>query len=181
MKPIIFIIGLFSACCAFADSFTVIQDGKEYLCSETSPTSPGQARPCVDKAYAGIFSREESIRLCQGARSTAPAECAASAYAGIFSREESIQLCIGAQTNTGPSDCAKSAYAGIFSREESLRLCERNGTLQTAECAKSAYAGPYSREEAIQLCKSNSRLVLRSLKLLEQSPDVQQRLQFMKK
>ncbi len=183
MKPLILILlGIFATSASFADSFTVIQNGQEYLCTSTgnNPSDPNQARACVDRAYSGVFSRDESFRICEGARNTAPADCAISAYAGVFTREESIQLCVGA-IQPGPAECAKSAYAGVFTRDESLRLCTRTGAAETAECAKSAYAGPYSREEAIQLCRQNSRLLLRSLKLIEQSPDAQRRIQLLKK
>lgn len=180
MKLILTIGLLLAASLAQADSFTVIRDGKNYLCEEQDPViDPGGNLRCVDKAYSGPFSKDESIRLCAGAHDESPALCAVKAYNGPFSKEESIGLCIGAR-NMGPAECAVKAYNGPFSKVESLNLCER-GTLANAECAIKAYAGPYSKEESIRLCKSNPALVLRSLQLLEQSSDIQEKIRSMKK
>jgi hypothetical protein len=157
---------------AFADSFDIIRDGRTYRCEESGPRNPGDAQACADEAYRGPFSREESLRLCAGARSTAPASCANDAYRGPFSKEESINICIGSSSNS-PSDCAKRAYAGPFSKDESVRLCSRNGTLAHADCAIKAYAGPYSKEEAIQLCSNNPQLLIKSLDILIQKPGLE--------
>jgi hypothetical protein len=156
---------------ASADSFTIIRDGQEYLCEQTTPTNPGGAAECANKAYNGPFSREESARLCAGARNTAPADCALKSYAGPFSKEESLQLCTRART-IGPADCATKAYAGPFSKAESLDLCSGNTTEANATCAIKAYQGPYSKEEAIRMCKNQPLLVLRSLQLIEQSAEL---------
>lgn len=141
MKPLIIFAILFSVH-AFADTINIIKDGVEYSCEPTN-SDPATAADCVNKAYAGSFSKAESLRLCAGA------------------------------TGIGPAECAQRAYASAFSRDESLRLCERTGTLATAQCAIKAYAGAYSREEAIQLCHRNPVLMLRTLNILEKSRDAQ--------
>ncbi len=181
MKPLLLMLGLLTTCSVFADSFTTVKDGKNYICTESAPPSPNGAADCVNEAYHGPFSQAESIRLCTGARNTDPAKCGITAYHGPFSTEQSIQLCQGTRTASGPADCAIAAYHGPFSTEESIELCARNGDMQTYQCAKTAYAGPYSTAEAVQLCKSANPLILRSLKLIEQSPEVQQRLRLMKR
>lgn len=145
-----------------ADSFTVIRDGKEYLCQESTPSQPGGSLECVNDAYAGPFSRQEAFDLCEGARSVAPSACAKRAYSGPFSKNDSIQLCRRA-TSTGPVECATRAYNGPFSQIESIQLCRQSGTAANADCAIRAYAGPYSKEEAIRLCRTNPNLVLRAL------------------
>lgn len=178
MKLILTLSLLLTASLANADSFTIIRDGKNYLCEEQS-IDPGGAVKCIDKAYSGPFSREEANRICAGARDESPALCAIKAYSGPFSREESINLCVGAR-GLGPVECAAKAYSGPFSREESLGLC-RGGTIANAECAIKAYSGAYSREEALRLCKSNSALVLRSLNLIEQSSELKEKLRAMKR
>jgi hypothetical protein len=179
MKPMIILAMIFSTSAAFADSFRMIKDGQEYLCSSTSSSNPGGSIDCVNKAYQGIFSREEAMRLCQGAVSTAPVDCALKAYQGIFSKEESIGLCARARSN-GPVECALKAYQGIFSKAESLDLCSGDSTVANVECAQKAYAGPYSKEEAIRMCKANPQLMLRSLNLMQQSPVIQQKVLQMK-
>jgi hypothetical protein len=180
MKLILTVGLLLAASFAQADSFTIIRDGKNYLCEEENPViDPGGQVKCIDKAYSGPFSRSESERICAGAHDEGPALCAIKAYGGPFSKEESIGLCVGAR-NVGPAEYAVKAYSGPFSKTESLNLCER-GTLANAECAIKAYAGPYSKEEALRLCKSNPALVLRSLNLLEQSSDIQEKIRSMKK
>ena len=176
---LILTFGLFlAASFAQADSFTIIRDGKNYLCEEQN-IDPGGALKCIDKAYSGPFSRDEANRICAGARDEGPALCAIKAYSGVFSREEAIELCVGAR-GLGPIECASKAYSGPFSRAESLSLC-RGGTIANAECAIKAYSGAYSREEALRLCKSNPSLVLRSLNLLEQSSDIQEKIRSMNK
>lgn len=158
---------------------------------------PNDSVACAEKAYAGPFSRDESIELCQGARGIAPAtcaqtayngpyskseaiqlckravsnapiDCASEAYSGPFSRDESIRLCAQAHTK-GPVECAKKAYNGPFSRDESIELCAFNGELANAECAIKAYSGPYSKTEAVRMCKSNPHLVLKSLNIIEKA------------
>ncbi|MBS1971853.1 MAG: hypothetical protein JSU04_16195 [Bdellovibrionales bacterium] len=179
MKPLLMIALILSATTAFADSFKLTRDGQEYLCTATAPTTPGGAVDCVNKAYSGPFSRDESMRLCSGARSTAPAECAMKAYAGPLSKEESINLCIHARS-TGPVDCVSKAYAGPFSKAESLDLCSGDTSVATADCAIKAYAGPYSKAESIRLCKGEPQLMMRSLKLMEKSQEIQQKVMQMK-
>ena len=173
---------------ANADSFNLIKDGKNYLCTQTDtpvppppPPDNGAAIACGNKAYAGPFNREESIRLCAGAYDVGPADCGIRAYAGPFSKGEAVQLCTGTRKFTGPADCGIKAYAGPFNKDESVRLCAVTGTVQAAECAISAYAGPYNKEEAVQLCRQNSVLMLKALKLLEQSEDAQLKIRALKK
>ena len=133
------------------DSFEIIKNGQSYLCIAQN-SDPNGSLDCVNKAFAGPFSKEESLSLCAGARNTAPADCALKAFAGVFSKEESLRLCTGAMIGTGPADCAAAAFAGPFSRDESLQLCSGNTTLATAQCAIRAFAGPYNKQQAIQLC-----------------------------
>lgn len=141
---------------ALAD-FEIIQDGVRYTCTP-SAINPGAGLDCANRAYQGPFSRDESNRLCQGARSNAPAECGIAAYQGPFSREEAITLCQGATVATGPVQCASRAYLGPFSRAQSLTLCQGGGTVANAECAIRAYAGPYSLEESVNICRNAGSL-----------------------
>lgn len=180
MKLIFSFFVVFVSNTVWADSFTIIRDGHEYLCEDTNPIiDPGGSLKCVDKAYSGPFTKEESQRICAGARDERPALCALKAYAGPFTKEESIQLCIRAKGD-GPVDCALKAYAGPFTKQESLSLCA-GGTLANAECALKAYAGPYTKEESIRLCKAEALLMLKSLNLLEQSSSIQEKLRSEKK
>ena len=149
-------IFLFSIMCSSfsvsAQTVETIINGQRYICSPQS-SHPGSSIRCVDLAYRGPFSRDEAQRLCQGARSEAPAQCALQAYQGPFSRDEAINLCSGAYT-TGPSECALTAYRAPFSRDESIQLCGHPAaSLATANCALDAYRGPYSKEEAINICR----------------------------
>lgn len=165
---------------ASADSFTFIREGREYLCQATGaipPRDPDGNLDCVDHAYRGPFSKEEAMRMCQGSYSTAPAQCATEAYRGPFSKEEAIELCLGTHSASGPVDCATTAYRGPFSKEESVKLCYRSGTLDVAECAIRAYRGPYSKEEALRLCRQEPGVMLRTLKLMESSSDMQIKIQ----
>lgn len=158
-----------------ADSFTIDKDGKTYMCDQIGgPTNPASAESCANKAYHGPFSKDQSMILCQGAKSDAPADCAINAYHGPFSIDQSLSLCKGART-VGPSDCAIKAYHGPFSIEQSLRLCTGPyATAANADCAINAYHGPYSMEESITLCKENPQLILRSLKIMQSSPELRQ-------
>lgn len=165
---------------ASADSFTIIRDGKEYLCEQRGPVDPINSVECANKAYAGPFSRDESTRLCSGARSLAPAECGIAAYSGPYSKSEAVDLCIGARTNNGPIECANKAYSGPFSKAESVSLCSGNGSIANAECAIKAYAGLYTKEEAIRVCKESPTLVMRSLNLILQSQELKLKLESLK-
>lgn len=152
MKPLftLFFLVLAAANTASADSFTIIREGQEYLCQATTsipPHNPNGALECIDDAYRGPFSREEAVRICQGANSKAPAEC------------------------------ATEAYRGPFSKEESLRLCARVGTREMAECAIRAYQGPYTREESIRICRQEPGLTIRALKLMESSSEMKFKIQ----
>jgi hypothetical protein len=127
-------ITLIAAGAAHADSFKIIKDSVEYTCEPTVTQNPGIAIECANKAYAGPFSKDESLRLCQGA------------------------------TSVGPAECALKAYAGPFSKDESIELCARTGTVANADCAARAYAGPYSKDEAIAMCKTGApALMLKAL------------------
>lgn len=165
---------LLNASSAFADSFYIDKDGIRYLC-EPINESPGNVTECVNLAYSGPFSKAESMQLCTGAKSVAPAQCATKAYAGPFSKTESITLCTGARS-IGPFECASKAYAGPFSKTESLSLCAKNGSIAHADCAIKAYAGPYSKEEALAMCKQSPHLPLRILNhMMSTSPTMQLR------
>lgn len=179
MKLLILTMAIFSANLSFADSFTVIRDGKEYLCEQRGPVDPGSGVECANKAYSGPFSRDESQALCAGARSTAPADCGILAYSGPFSKVEAIQLCTHARS-TGPVECAKKAYSGPFSKAESLDLCAGDTSALNADCAAKAYAGPYSKAEAIKMCKYQPLLVMRSLDLIAQSAELRDTVQRIK-
>ena len=178
MKPFIYVLMLLAGISASADSFTIIRDGKEYMCELRNPL-PIDPVDCINRAYSGPFSRDEAQQLCVGARSAAPAECGIRAYSGPFSKSESIQLCVQART-VGPAECGIRAYNGPFSKEESVTLCKGNGSLANADCAIRAYNGPYSREEAVRMCKEQPHLVLRSLALLEQSQDLKPNIEAIK-
>jgi len=148
MKPLYVVLLILSASPAFADSFKIIRDGQEYTCTPSGPSNPnpGGVIDCVDKAYKGPFTRDEAMRLCAGA--------------------------IG----VGPADCAIEAYRGPFTKDESIDLCKKSGTLANAECATKAYRGPYTKAEAIKLCKSEPQLMMRSLNLMQQSREVQEKV-----
>jgi len=91
-------LALFISFSSFADdSFTVIRDGKEYLCQQTGPLDPIDSAACAQRAYSGPFSSEQSIELCAGSRNTAPAECGIKAYKGPFSVTDAIILCKNAE------------------------------------------------------------------------------------
>ncbi len=179
MKLLLITMCLLAMETVMADSFTIIRDGKEYLCEQRGPSNPIDSVECANKAYSGPFSREEAQQLCAGARSIAPADCGIKAYSGPFSRTEAVTLCTRART-IGPADCAIKAYSGPFSREEAVTLCQGNGSIANADCAIKAYAGPYSREEAVRMCKESPMLVLRSLSLLEQSQDLKPKIESIK-
>ena len=101
MKIIFSLVFLMAGVQAHADSFTIIKDGKNYVCTSTEtpepPPNTGGAIACGNKAYAGPFSKEESIRLCSGALDVGPADCGIKAYAGPFNKEE-IAYLIGGYT-----------------------------------------------------------------------------------
>ena len=164
---------------ASADSFTIIRDGRNYLCQEQSSSTPGGAVDCANKAYQGPFSRDESMQLCAGAINTAPADCALKAYQGPFSKTEALQLCTRARS-IGPADCATKAYQGPFSKDESLNLCQGDSTVANADCALKAYQGPYSKDEAIRMCKNNPALVMRSLDLIAKSMELKPKVEAIK-
>lgn len=146
MKPFFIVLFLLSASSAFADSFKIIREGQEYICKSTEVSDPGRVVDCATKAYNGPFSRDESMQLCSGAK------------------------------DIGPAECGIKAYNGPFSRAEALELCQRSGTLANAECAIKAYNGPYSKAEAVRLCKSEPHLMMRSLDLMQQSPQIQEKV-----
>lgn len=135
---------------AFANPIIIDIDGVRHSCN---PIGSGNPLECVDLAYKGPFSRSESIELCAGSVTKAPAVCANQAYRGRYNISESISLCKDSTTETGPIDCANLAYNGPFSTAESIELCSHNGDERTAVCALNAYRGPYSKSEAIVICK----------------------------
>jgi hypothetical protein len=157
------LLGLVSqAYAAPGDPFEIVQDGYRYRCTAINNGNPGGVIDCVERAYRGPFTRDESTQLCTGAINTGPADCAINAYSGPFTRSESLALCTGAYS-ADPSECAKMAYSGPFTRDESLQLCRRTGTTENAQCAIRAYSGSYSREEALRLCRSNASLINKML------------------
>lgn len=161
-----------------ANELEMIIDGETYRCEKVQSNGT-TAADCVDKAYKGPFSRAEAMELCQGQNSVAPADCGIQAYQKL-STKEAIVLCKKAR-NAGPALCQADAYNGPFNTAQSIELCMNGGNLERSECAKKAYQGPYSTDEAVQLCKGNSAsLVIRSLLLLESSPDARERVQLIK-
>ncbi len=80
----------------------------------------------------------------------------------------------------GQIKCIDKAYSGPFLKAESERICAGAHDEGPALCAIKAYGGPFSKEEALRLCKSTPALVLRSLNLLEQSSDIQEKIRSMK-
>ena len=179
MKLFLILLTTITACLASADSFTVIRDGKNYLCQEQPTGSPGGAVDCSNKAYQGPFSRDEAMRLCAGAINTAPADCGIKAYQGPFSKEEALRLCTRART-IGPADCGIKAYQGPFSKEESLTLCQGDSSVANADCAIKAYQGPYSKEESIRMCKNQPMLVMRGLDLIAKSQELKPKVEAIK-
>jgi hypothetical protein len=152
IKFLLLALFVFSALPLHAQTVETIINGQRYLCTPQAQ-DPGGAGRCADVAYRGPFSREEALRLCQGARSDAPAQCALQAYRGPFSTAQAIELCTGAFT-PGPSECALIAYRGPFSVIQALELCSHPAaSAATAQCALDAYRGPYTVEEAISLCR----------------------------
>jgi hypothetical protein len=138
---------------AHAQVIDIDINGRPYTCTPRTVSTP---MDCVEAAYRGPFTREESERLCSGARSSAPADCAIRAYSGPFTRDESIRLCTRA-FSIGPADCALKAYAGPFTRDESLQLCASpRSSVATADCAIRAYSGSYTREQALRMCAGAS-------------------------
>jgi hypothetical protein len=174
MKLFNFLFIMLATQAAFADdSFTIIRDGNEYLCQNNGPRNPVDSVNCANKAYSGPFTHDESIELCSGANSSAPAECGIAAYSGPFTKSEAVALCKFART-ISPADCAKKAYSGPFTKSESVEICKGNGTLANADCALKAYAGPYSKDEAVKLCANNPHLALKMLnQLFATSPKMQ--------
>lgn len=152
IKLLLLALFVFSALPLHAQTVETIINGQRYLCTPQAQ-DPGGAGRCADVAYRGPFSREEALRLCQGARTDAPAQCALQAYRGPFSTAQAIELCTGAFT-PGPSECALTAYRGPFSITQALELCSHPAaSVATAQCALDAYRGPYTVEEAISLCR----------------------------
>lgn len=180
MKTLVLTLGvLLVSMTAFADGFDIEKGGKTFRCEE-SQDSGSNAATCSDKAYHGPFSKDESVQLCAGSRSDAPADCALKAYSGVFNKDEAIQLCKGARS-TGPVECAQQAYSGVFSKDEAVKLCQRSGNLDRAKCAQNAYSGPYSKDEALKLCSGpHANLVMRSLNLIASSPELQSKVASLK-
>ncbi len=148
---------VFLSTAAFAQTVDIDINGRPYICTPRSGGGfpGGGAADCANVAYAGPFSRDESLRLCSGARNEGPARCAIKAYSGPFSKDESLNLCTGAQS-VGPADCAIKAYSGPFSKTEALQLCSSAwSSVSTADCAIRAYSGPYTREQAISMCRGS--------------------------
>lgn len=180
MKTITLISALIVALTSSVQARDIIVDidGIRHSCSPTDSQTPGTGNPiaCVEAAYRGPFSREESMRLCEGARTVAPAECALRAYRGPYSKEESLQLCQSAMSE-GPVECADLAYTGPFSRSETLLLCSHpRASRANAQCALEAYRGPYSKEESIKLCRVQSGRLLKKAGLMNINKDDQEAL-----
>lgn len=138
----------------FSQQIETLINGRMHNCFPVTdrPVPPGNPYECTEMAYRGPYTKEESIKLCDGAKTTAPAECALKAYAGPYTKEESFKLCLKA-VSAGPAECALFAFAGPFTKEESRKLCNfPDATIATAECAIKAFAGIYTRDEALRIC-----------------------------
>ena len=113
LSLVLTLIVLVAGLSVYADSFEIIKDGKNYVCTPKDmpqpPPNDGGAIACSNKAYAGPFNKEESIRLCSRALDEGPADCGIKAYAGPFMKDEGIQLCIGTRKVLGPADCGIKA------------------------------------------------------------------------
>lgn len=149
---------LFLCTNAFSQAIEIEIQGVRHSCTPIYDGGYGQgARRCAEVAYKGPFTKEEALKLCQGAMNEMPAHCAIRAYSGSFTKEEALNMCIGA-TSMGRIDCVEAAYDGPFTKEESMRLCSHpRADIQTAQCALEAYRGSYTKEEAIRLCQIPNR------------------------
>lgn len=155
MKPAIYAC-LFLASFNIASAKIIEIDGERYQCELMGEDKPDGVLNCVNKAYSGPFSQEESRQLCQGARNDMPAQCGLRLYSGPFNKEETIRICKGSRT-LGPAECAELAYSGPFNKEETMELCGHpRATKGNAECALKAFSGPYGKVESIQMCKVSS-------------------------
>jgi hypothetical protein len=45
---------------AIADSFTVIREGKNYFCQESTPADPALVVECANKAFGGPFTADQA-------------------------------------------------------------------------------------------------------------------------
>jgi hypothetical protein len=116
-----------------ADTFELIKDGKTYSCSQKTqtPADPNIFISCVSKAQKCSFSsdpcltNDQSVALCKGTVSDAPAACAAKAQACSFSsdpcltKDLSVVLCKGT-TDNSPAVCAAKARKCSFSSDPCL-------------------------------------------------------------
>jgi hypothetical protein len=173
MRSLFILFLILQSMSSFAQRIETEIDGRLYSCTPRegqTPSNPGGVIDCIDAAYRGPFTRDQSEELCLGARNDAPARCAIAAYAGPFTKDESIKMCKGARSN-GPIECYVKAYAGPFTKEQSMRLCSiRGATVAHAECAIKAYSGRYTKEEAITLCSgSNKSKSIINLKIMDQA------------
>ena len=125
---LLLLLSLFSVA-AQAQVIDIDINGRPYSC--TPRNGGGNPIECVEVAYAGPFTREESLRLCARARNDGPARCALKAYAGPFTRDESLRLCTSPYATVGTAECALRAYAGPYTREEALNMCR--GTNKSLE------------------------------------------------
>lgn len=126
--------------------------GERYSCSPYG--SPSGGRECYEHAYAGPFSKEESMNLCGGVGTVMPAKCARKAYAGRYTKTQSLELCHRALSE-GPVDCSELLYSGPFTLSESMSFCSHpTATAQSAQCVLEAYKGPYTKEESLRLCRN---------------------------
>lgn len=116
----------------------------------------GQVR-CVEVAYAGPFSQDQAIRLCEGGGTEATAQCGIKAYGGPFSAEQALGLCQG-QNSLVPADCGIRAYSGPFSAVQALQLCAGRANSETADCGIRAYSGPFSADQSLRLCQGGGTL-----------------------
>ncbi len=158
MKTILVTV-LFIYCqISLAQSFTIIQNGKNYLCQEQGLANP---TPTVgsDCELAAIknsrLTNGEAAYLCAGVYTTGASDCVAEVYNinytsssryQILNKNQSIELCEGAQFPY-PSDCligvaSASAYnspSSPFSNDEIVSICKKTGNKLLGDCVGKKY------------------------------------------
>ena len=143
---------------AFADGspfYTEIRGVRFYCAPVDDQPDNGTAYDCIQKAYAGPFSKSESEQLCSGAYSAAPADCAIKAYSGPFSKSESLDLCASKSSSERTANCAIKAYSGPYSKAEAIRICKSNFT---ADSMYSYFGGTKAFGQKQSISKAQEQL-----------------------
>jgi hypothetical protein len=89
-----------------------------------APAAAQDALACVQSAEASLLSENQAFALCQGARSSGPADCFAAADAETpLSQDQAVALCRCAESR-GPVDCyARGDDDTTLSDQQLLSLC----------------------------------------------------------